>query len=491
MYFYYNMDYQISIQNKKIFEFYQKHKTIDIERINILFIDIIERLYEDINPALSTSLATQLLENMRTLQQQITSVNDSVSKSQTDLSTTFAMKFIEFKKEYIEDLKMILTNTTSEKIAPVIKQHNDILLDKTQLLIKEIIPKNNEHVSREIASLIKDFKSSLNNDTAKLLQQSVNKDTLSKFVTTLDEKFNSTLVNSQTMMNSLITSSEQRLDTRISDIRNLTTENFSQIREISTSNNFSQTQLQTTVGELLKKMENSSSKGKISENILYNIITPLYPTAEILSVGTTKETGDIILNRNDKPKILLENKNYDRNIGADEVKKFLRDIETQNCSGIMISQHSGIANKENYQIESYNGNIVIYLHNVEYQPERIKVAVDIIDHFKSQILDFQPDPSGTAIDSSVLDEINIEYQNFITQKLALTKVAKEFNQKLTLQIDEFKLPSLEHFLNKKYSTITNTNQEVCEYCKVQFKNQRALSAHLRGCQEKKSHNPAK
>jgi len=473
------MNYQISIQNIKIFEFYQKHKTIDIERINILFIDIIERLYEDINPALSTSLATQLLENMRTLQQQMISVNDSVSKSQTDLSTTFAIKFIEFKKEYIEDLKMILTNTTSEKIAPVIKQHNDILLDKTQLLIKEIIPKNNEHVSREIASLIKDFKSSLNNDTAKLLQQSVNKDTLSKFVTTLDEKFNYTLVNSQTMMNNLITSSEQRLDTRISDIRNLTTENFSQI------------QLQTTVGELLKKMENSSSKGKISENILYNIITPLYPTAEILSVGTTKETGDIILNRNDKPKILLENKNYDRNIGADEIKKFLRDIETQNCSGIMISQHSGIANKENYQIESYNGNIVIYLHNVEYQPERIKVAVDIIDHFKSQILEFQPDSSGTSIDSSVLDEINIEYQNFITQKLALTKVAKEFNQKLTLQIDEFKLPSLEYFLNKKYSTITNTNQEVCEYCKVQFKNQRALSAHLRGCQEKKTHNPAK
>ena len=454
-------------------------------------------LYEDINPALSSSLASNLLENIRTLQQQINSMNDTITKSQSDISTIFAMKFIEFKKEYIEDLKMILTNTTSEKIAPIIKQYNDSLLDKTQLMIKELIPKNNEqlsslsgHISREIESAMKDLQNSLNTDTTKLLQQSVNKDSLSKFVSTLDEKFNSTLVNSQTMMNNLIAASEQRLDTRITDIRNITTQNFADIREISTANNGSQTNLQSTISELLRKMENSSSKGKISENILYNIITPLYPTAEIISVGNTKETGDIIIRRKDRPTILLENKNYDRNVTTDEVKKFLRDVDTQHCSGIMLAQHSGIANKDNYQIEYINGNIVMFIHNVEYQSERIKIAIDIIDSLKQKMADFQHDSEDTNVDKSILEAINLEYQNFITQKLTHIKTIKEYNQKLISQIEEINIPSLEHLLNKMFTPLSTSTQETCEYCKKIFKNQRALSTHYRGCEEKKNYKPS-
>lgn len=483
------MDYHISFQNKKVFEFYQQHKNIDIVTMNIIFIDILERLYEDINPALTSSLASQLIENMRTLQTQMVSMNESITKSQSDINTNFTMRFVEFKKEYIEDLKMILTNTTSEKIAPTIKQYNESLLDKTQIMINDLIPKNNDVLSREISDFMKNLQSSINTDLSKLIQQSVNKESLSKFVSTLDEKFNTTLVNSQTMMNNLITTSEQRIDTRITDLRNLNNKNFSEIREISSINNNSQSMLQNNIADLLKKMENSSSKGKISENILYNIITPLYPTAEIKSVATTKETGDIMLYRKDHPTILFENKNYERNVTTDEIKKFLRDIETQNCCGIMLAQHSGIANKENYQIEMHNGNVVIYLHNVEYQADHIKVAVDIIDHFKSQLNDFNVQSEGLTIEKPILDDINVEYQNFIMQKMSHIKTIKDFNQKLLSQIDDIKFPSLEQFLNKNYSTISSSKQEVCEYCKVNFKNQRALSAHYRGCLEKKNYKP--
>ena len=35
------------------------------------------------------------------------------------------------------------------------------------------------------------------------------------------------------------------------------------------------------------------------------------------------------MKRDNKPTILLENKNYDKNVGQDEVLKFLRDVETQ------------------------------------------------------------------------------------------------------------------------------------------------------------------
>lgn len=478
------MDYHISFHNKRIYEFYQEHKNIDIESMNLVLIDILERLYQDINPVLTTNLASQLIENMRTLQTQMNTMNDSFMKSHTELSTNFVVKFMEFKKEYIEDLKMILTNTTAEKIAPIIKQHNESLLDKTTLLITDLIPKNNDVLSREISQSMKELHSTINSDTTNLIKNSVNKESLEKFIAELDEKFTKSLVSTQSIMNSIITSSEQRLDTRITDIRSTTEQKFTEMRDISTSNNSSQSQLQSTISDLLKKMENSSSKGKISENLLYNIITPLYPTAEITSVGTTKETGDIMMNRKDKPTILLENKNYDKNVNTEEVKKFLRDVETQNCCGIMIAQHSGIANKENFQIELYKKNVVVYLHNVEYDADKIKVAIDIIDHFKSQLTEIETGTDTFTIEKHILDDINSEYQVFITQKITHIKTIKEFNQKLLSQIEEINIPSLEQFLHKNYSISISTSQDVCEFCSKSFKSQRALSAHLRGCMKK-------
>jgi hypothetical protein len=233
-------------------------------------------------------------------------------------------------------------------------------------------------------------------------------------------------------------------------------------------------------------MENSSSKGKISENILYNILLSLYPTAQIDWVGTTKETGDIMLIRKDKPTILFENKNYDKNVVQEEVKKFLRDVDQQNCSAIMLAQHYGITNKENFEIEIHNNNVLVYLHKVEYDADKIKAAVNIIDHFKSTMEPKNHVAGSTlAIDKEVLDDINKEYQLFITSKLSHIKTIKDFQQKLVAQAEEFKLPNLEQYLSKLYASSSSKN-DVCEYCNYVAKNSRALVAHYRGCAQKKA-----
>ena len=281
-------------------------------------------------------------------------------------------------------------------------------------------------------------------------------------------------MNSQNILNSIITSTEQRIDSRLSEIKN-----------ISTINSSSQASLCNNINDLLKKMENSSSKGKISENILFNVLHTLYPTAQIDSVGTTKETGDIILRRKNKHPILFENKNYDRNVGQEEVRKFLRDIEMQKCSGIMLAQHFGITNKNNYEIDIHDNNVLVYLHNVEYDADKIKAAVDIIDHFKYCLDDLE---SGTGeqitIDKEFLDTINKEYQNFTNNKLVHIKSIKDYQQKLISQVDDIKLPSLEHYLSRMYAS-TATKDLTCEYCNYVAKNLRALTAHHRGCTLKK------
>jgi hypothetical protein len=470
------MSFSLSLTNKEVWEFYDEHKNLDFENTNLLFVRILKQVMQDANPTMNTNMVSQLLENIKTLQNDVASMNNSFSKTQQDMNTTFSMKFMEFKREYVEDLKMILTNNTSEKVAPILKTFNDTLLDKTRIMINEIIPKNQEHLYSNIEKSINGLYSSINQDTNSLMKTSINKENLDQFISTLDEKFSKTLVHSQNMFNAIITSSEHRLQAKLGEIKDLSSTN-------SSANN----QLQNNVNELLRKMENSSSKGKISENLLYNILNPLYPTAQIDSVGTVKETGDIIMTRKDKPSILFENKNYDKNVGQEEVRKFLRDVENQNCSGIMLAQHFGIVNKDNFEIEIHNNNVLVYLHKVEYDADKIKAAVDIIDHFKSTLVDMESD-NGDSIQLSkeLLDDINKDYQGFVANKLSHIKTIKDYNQKLLAQVDDIKIPSLEHYLSKIYAS-SASKEDICEFCNYVAKNQRALTAHYRGCALKKNH----
>ena len=474
------MEHTLTITNKKVWDFYNEHKNLSFENMNILFIDIIDTILRNTNPTLDANIASMLLDNIKSLQNQVTNINDKVEKNHADIATVFTMKFIDFKKDYMEDLRLIMASNTSEKVAPIIKEYNDALLDKTRIMVSEIIPKNQDILHKSIDSSLQQLQNSINHDTNALLKTTITSDILDKFSNSLDDKFSTTLMNSQNLLNNIITSTEQRIDTRLTEIK-----------DISTINNSSQTSLCTNINDLLKKMENSSSKGKISENILFNVLHSLYPIAQIESVGTTKETGDIILKRKDKQAILFENKNYDRNVGQEEVRKFLRDIEIQKCSGIMLAQHYGITNKNNYEIELHDNNVLVYLHNVEYNADKIKAAVDIIDHFKSCLNELEIG-SGEQINISkdFLGDINKEYQNFINNKLTHIKTIKDYQQKLISQVDDFKLPSLEHYLSRLFAS-SASKENTCEFCNYIAKNVRALTAHHRGCALKKQHDQQK
>jgi hypothetical protein len=225
-----------------------------------------------------------------------------------------------------------------------------ILFQRTESLI----PKQNSDIEDKFKESIK----SINQDAEKLLNSSINESSLNNFINQIELKLATALSNSQNSILQNISQQEQRLDQKISDIQ-----------EKTNSQNSSAQSLNTSVTEVLKKLENSSAKGKISENIIVNILHSLYPTAQIDHVGQTKETGDIIISRKDKPKILVENKDWGKNVVQEEVKKFIHDIETQNCSGIFLSQNYGIANKENFEINIHDGNVLIYVHEANNEPE--------------------------------------------------------------------------------------------------------------------------
>ena len=74
------------------------------------------------------------------------------------------------------------------------------------------------------------------------------------------------------------------------------------------------------------------------------------------------------------------------NVPLIEIDKFIRDVNEHNISGIMLSISSGIANKKNFQIDiTKNNNICIYIHNMNYDVEKLRLAIDIIDNLGSKL----------------------------------------------------------------------------------------------------------
>jgi len=243
-----------------------------------------------------------------------------------------------------------------------------------------------------------------------------------------------------------------------------------------------QVTLTENVSNLIKKMENSSFKGAISENLLYNVLVNLFSSAEIIYTNQESHHGDILLKRKNKNDILFENKDYNYNVPKKEIDKFIEDINLHNCCGIMLSQKSGISLKDNFEIELHKSHVVIYLHHVDYSADIIKTAINIIDHLQGEI---NVDNSNMInMDKQMLDSINIEYKNYAIQKLEHIESIKLMSNKLIKQAEELKHPSIEALINKYYNSSIN-KENVCVCGKI-WNSKRSLASHQKTCEKYKT-----
>jgi len=444
----------LTCSSAKVWAFYHEHPELNFEKMNIMFTDILVSIMQTTNPVNNTNITSQILNGIANIQSQLTN-------QQVEYDKQLFLKLTQFKKEYIDDLKIILSSNIADKIAPLIKESNGSIVDKTQLLITELVPKHNENLSKQINENIKSFCSFITDEIGKTTKtdgEPLSQSSLDTFIKTIDSKFTNVIDTTKKMVDS-------NKDATLSQFSSITS---------------SQNALLSEVKDVLKRMENSSSKGKISENIVLNILRGLFPSGEIEYVGSQKESGDIMIHRKDKQKILVENKCYEsKTVGSDQVKKFIHDVDTQNCSGLFLSQEGGIVNKHNFEINIHNRNVLLYVHNVNYDPAIIKIAVDIIDSFKSK-LDEITLTDDYSISNDTLEEINKEYQLFVEQKLAQLKMVKDFSQKMIKSIEDVQLPSLEKMLSSRFG-YTTSGKFICEKCHFVGKNRLALSVHKRTC----------
>ena len=462
-----------NVTNNKIIEFYTQNPSINFEAVNLIFVDLFERLFGDMNSAMNSTINSQILSTVGDLKGEVNSLSSSVSKLNNDITNSIYIKFQESKREYVQDITNIVGNNFSQnndKLNSLLQQNNSQLIDKTTLLLNDVIPKSNDGYYKQLQESISTFQKSIAEDTTKLLN-SVNKDeSLSTFISTFETKSTNML---QPVF-SFINASEERINKNLISLK-------------EDNNNSAQDKIMNELSEFLGKYKNSSFKGQFGENQLESVLNQMFPSAEVINSTGIKASCDFRINRSNLPTILVETKNYDKNVTIDEVKKFIRDIEEQKCHGVFLSQHSGITSKQNFQIDIKGKNILVYVHHVDYCPNTIKIAIDIIDSLSEKLTEFEEDVDEICIPKETLDEINKEYSRFIERKLSIIDILKDFHKKITSEVDEIKFPCLSKYLVSKCGTILNNENEtiLCNICnKFEATNNRALSAHQKACKKK-------
>jgi hypothetical protein len=413
---------KLEITDQRILQFYENNPQVNFQSVNLLFIDLFEKLL--INGA------------------------ESIVQSQMNL----------FQKEYVADIQKIVQSNTHDQIAPLLEKNNCFLMEKTTNLLHEILPNTNS----QIKSALQSFAATINSDTQQLLKSS-DQQSIKDFINNFEIK-------SSMMMQpiySYISASEERTNTNIKD---------------------GQTKFMCELTDSLNKFKDYQTSPPVIDKQLANVLTKLYSSSE---VQTKRSDGLIVLKRQGRPNIIIENRDIETNVTSDEVQSFTLSVDDHNCNGIFISHKSGISTKKNYQIEIHNNNVLVYLHQAQYSSARIEAAIDIIDQLSTKMRQFKHSGGDDCtVPKDIMDTINNEYQLFLSQKNAVIEVFKESQKKVLAQVDEIRFPTLDKFLSTKYSAPIQKPGLKCDLCKsFSANNLKALAAHKRGCIRKAGIKP--
>jgi hypothetical protein len=334
------------------------------------------------------------------------------------------------------------------------------------MIIKEIAGKDEN--SKVISQMLDSFKADLTTETKKLLETSADSSSITNFISNFDTKCSSLFTSLNTPLYTCISGTEQRLQENLNTIKNASASNEKVFDEL---------------GQYLSRFsQNSSIKGAVSERQLEDVVTKMYPTAEIVNTSIQSGSGDLVLKRQNKVEILLENKCYSRNLNNQELDKFVKDANSLRMHGIFLSQTSGIVSKENFHIDIHNNLVLVYLHNVQYDADKIKSAIDIIDSLSSKLDIVHGEHDENSISSDILESMNYEFQSFLSKKDNIIASTKENQRKLVSQLEELTLMSLEKYLSTKFSfTKKGFTCEICDNWTGPTK--KSLSAHMRACKK--------
>ena len=465
------------INDAEVCAFYKAHPFININSINRSCVELLNNVIGK-GDVISQNNLNLIISEMTANKNAILLLQDTLTSIKTDNLHSFITEMTDIKEDYLDELKTLVITETTDKITTIMEANNSNLLNKTVDVLRNIIPNINTKQFEEINRSLYSFQKAIASDTQTLLK-SVDTHSLKEYMNNFEIKSSLMLQNIQQPILSSITASEERITNNVNSVK----DNIANTDE-SNKNMFH------NINSILntdKSTDKTTYTNNLTNSHFVSFLTKSFSSADISSKLLGMNTPTTVMKRIRKPDILLQNYELDTNVSSDEVASFINIISDENKCGILMSQYSGISNKNDFQIEFHNNNVIIFVHNSEYSNHKIEAAVNIIDHlyFKLQQFNKTGINDDFTIPKDMLETINNEYQMFITQKLAVIDVLKESQKKVISQIDEIKFPSLDKYLSGKYSAPIIKSGLKCDICKYYSANNlKALAAHKRGCMRK-------
>ena len=438
------------LESAKAIHFYDTNPNIDFNKLNELFIDLIQKIMSSIKEPIQ---ANELKILLNSLHKKVEIVNNNLSGQQDLLKLTY--EHISKEKEYyLQQIKSIITqNQNSSEILNLIRETNSALIDKTVYSILQQLPKMNEGITREMNLSLKSQQETMLKEAEITFQKILNN----------NEK--------------------QNIDEIIQTNYSMITDKLNQTFHTFFSKESTFYQNNIHLQNFLERQKNSTLKGKESEEKLEICLVNAFPNGNIINKSGESKSCDYLLERNNKSNILFENKDYNTNVPNEEIKKFIRDIEYQNTHGILISQKSGINHKNDYEIDIHANNIIVFIHFGNYDETKLRTAVNLIDCLDERIKKNNLTNKDIEISMEELSEVNKEYLNFIGQKKQLIENYKKNYKDHLKQLEEFEMNQLTNILNRTFTNVEQLSYP-CNICNSYIaKNKRALITHQNKCKK--------
>jgi hypothetical protein len=180
---------------------------MNFEAVNLIFIDLFDKLLHDPSGVMNSTINGQVLNLLNKL-------NESMSSLSTDIANNMYGKMCDIKRDYIEDVKSIIQNNTSEKVRPLLEKNNTMLIEKTSTILNEIIPRSNH----ELCNRVKEYHKSIVDDTNHLVNNTDGA-SIKEFIVNFENKTTTILQNIQQPIYSFISSSEDRIQNNIKALK--------------------------------------------------------------------------------------------------------------------------------------------------------------------------------------------------------------------------------------------------------------------------------
>lgn len=478
----------IVVRDPTILTFYKENPNLDFVAMNHAFIEILKKLSINLNETIVTNLHSTLLQNIAQLNTQFAGLKQDIQNSETAL----LLKLAEHQRNISDDIKMVFSNATLSQYEKIEMCINKCKLDLTAS-VRQMMVENNaqtgEQFLKSVEMRLGEQQKAVLAELASLRATNSKPDTTTQdLIQYMNTQFQHLLQTVPSIVQNILQASETR-----------TTQSMDAIKEKMAVQQSSQNAMVEQMNAFLNRYKhNSSSKGQISENELFAVLQTLFPCDEILDTHAETAACDYRLNRRDatRPTILFENKDYTRPVSKDEVKKFERDVASQKQHGIFISQKSGISMKENFQIDVTDGHIHLYLTHLNYDKERIQVAVAVIDHLHAALglgkatncgdeagcdgagLCGGKPPMTFLLSSDDMNKIVDEYRAFQMQRDGLVEHLQQSHQTALQLIEKMTMNNIYQVL-VKHGLVKADDVLKCLYCPFIGKNKAGTAQHIK------------